>query len=535
MALSLHPMSIACMLLRSPVFQAIAWRFARVFMRTDRAVARNGTLATLGSANRAQTIARRVEGRVVAYRDFVGQSYESEYRQRPVLDKAGYIQRYSMLQLLGDDWKSMFAVFKSSGSSGSPQYWPQLKRGHRISKWGFRLHLEQCFQIHRQKSVAIVGLSLGSWMGGDYLSWVLKCIAMDAEYPFCVFAPGNHLEEIVEMISEVQNHVDQVILFICPAAIGHLHFLAQHRGVPLQLAKLRYIVLGAPFPESMRLSLANRAGVPLGQSFLLSLYGSADTGPLGVESTVSIAIRQLLALDPAFGRQMGIEEPTPHLFHYCAPDAYLENVNDELFVTRWQGIPLVRYNLHDSVQFLDWPTLRSSVLLGLGSRSPDPRLFRIVQESSNALPPILAMRGRADRCLILCGTNLAEGVLDAAIRCADLDPILTGAYEARIEYENDRQFLRLDLELKPGVSDAAAIDRRVYASLVGTLGRLQPEFFEDWRNMYQLWDDDPDRRILRLDYHCWPTLSRSLETQPKAPGIKGVSPPTPIVRNPTQG
>lgn len=526
MAMSLDPMPAACALVRNRVLMHVALRLVGVFADTDRKTAPDGTLATVGSVRRAQSVARRAKAEVPAYRDFAHRdlnaclSAHGAIEETRVLDKAGYVRRYPVSQMLADDWRDTFTIFRSSGSSGSPQYWPQLKRTHRFSKWAFRMHLEHCFQIHRRNSIAIVGLSLGSWVGGDHVSWLLKCIAMDAAYPFCVFAPGNHHEEIIEMISDVQRYVDQIILFVCPSAIGHLHHLAQQRGISLPLAKLRYIVLGEPFPESLRLSLAARAELKFEQNLLFSVYGSADTGTLGIESPASVAIRQLVTLNPALRQEIGIEDPVPHLFHCCAPDAYLERVNGELCVTRWQGIPLVRYNLHDSVRFFDWPTLRAVVLQSRNIRSNDQPLLHAVRLSSNALPSVLAIQGRADRCLILCGTNLTETMLDAAVRCAELDPFLTGAFEARIEYENDRQFLNFELELRPGLREDNSLDARVYASLVGALGRVQPEFLDDWRNMYQLWDDDPVQRILRLNYCSWPTLSKSLETQPKQKGVR---------------
>ena len=111
-------------------------------------------------------------------------------------------------------------------------------------------------------------------------------------------------------------------------------------------------------------------------------------------------------------------------------------------------------------------------------------------------------------------------MLDAAIRNTELDSILTGAYEARIVYENDRQFLKFELEMKPDLVLDDVLDRRVYASLVAALGRVQPEFLDDWRNMYQLWDADPLQRILRVNYHHWPALSKSVELQPKQRGIR---------------
>jgi hypothetical protein len=55
---------------------------------------------------------------------------------------------------------------------------------------------------------------------------------------------------------------------------------------------------------------------------------------------------------------------------------------------------------------------------------------------------------------------------------------------------------------------------------VQELGRVQPEFLDDWRNMYAAWDHDPARRILQI--HCveWPGLSDPAAGQIKQRGVQ---------------
>jgi phenylacetate-CoA ligase len=198
-------------------------------------------------------------------------------------------------------------------------------------------------------------------------------------------------------------------------------------------------------------------------------------------------------------------DPVPHLFHFAPPDAYLETIDGQLCVTRWQGIPLVRYNLHDSARLISWRALREVALNA--AESP----FRVVVEGAgDGLPDLIAIAGRADRCLILCGTNITEAMLDEAVAsCAAAG--LTGRYRASIVYEDQRQRLRLELE----TSGSPAEDP--YPRLVQALGRVQPEFRDDWSSVYRVWDDDPARRVLRLEFIPWPGLAQS--TAIKSRGI----------------
>jgi phenylacetate-CoA ligase len=168
--------------------------------------------------------------------------------------------------------------------------------------------------------------------------------------------------EIIDIITDVEPRVDLIVLFLCPSYIRYLQLRAESLGKTLPLSKLRYMVLGESIPECMRMSLQARAGVPPHEPFMLSSYASADTGMLGIESPSSVALRKLLTLNEGLAAELGFSQPVPHLFHYCAPDAYLETIDGELCVTRWQGIPIVRYNLHDRVRLYRWRTPRGAVL-----------------------------------------------------------------------------------------------------------------------------------------------------------------------------
>ncbi len=478
----------------------------------------NFKLTHLGSQTGAEATAVRAERNVSAYAKFLAaHTFEREkgFAARPFVDKKSYLTAYNFAELLGDDFDRTFTIFKSSGSSGQAFYWPQLKDAHRSSSDSLRRLLEGSFAIHQRRTLAIVGLALGSWIGGEHFSWVLKSMAVESPYPFSVFSPGSCHDEIIEMARRASPFVDQIILFVCPSAIAHLILRAEQTQRPLPLAKMRYIVIGEPFPESVRLSLQRKSGVAGAEPVLLSVYGSADTGALGFESPASIALRQILNENRQLATDLGASGPVPHFFHCCAPDAFIESVNGELCITRWQGIPLVRYNLHDSVLLYAWPALRQRLL----AESCDPILKSVI-EAAPELPDLIAIPGRSDNCLILCGSNISETMLDAAVRSEELSAWLTGMYKARVILDDERQYLELALEFKSGAAANRENIDAVYRALVQTLGREQPEFLDDWRNVYCKWDDDPPRRILRLHCVAWPELSRGTEKEIKQRGIR---------------
>ncbi|MBI3037680.1 hypothetical protein HYY75_01330 [bacterium] len=476
----------------------------------------------LGSKEIAERVAEKAENSVPAYGKFL-EKYKfgrgSPFEARPIMDKASYISAHPFSELLPKNHEDIFTIFKSSGSSGHSFFWPQLKQSHRHSANLLRTFLETAFFVDQGKTLAIVGLALGSWIGGDYFSWILKSMAVETPYSFAVFSPGNHHEEIIEIIIKAEIFVDQIILFVCPSAISRLHLRADQRGFPLPKAKMKYVVIGEPFPESLRFSILENSRCSENSSVMLSVFGSADTGVLGFESSATVAIRQLLSRNSKLLSDLQLPVPVPHFFHSCAPNAYLESENGELCVTLWQGIPIVRYNLHDSCRLYNWKEFRNSILAFDGFNPEDEPFKACLWASKESLPDIIAIQGRSDSCLILCGTNITEGMLDEAVKCSELESVLTGVYKAQICYENERQFLELHLEFSPHNKIDSALLDRVYSLLIQALGRVQPEFLDDWRNVYKFWDDDPSKQIIRIKPFSWPALSQTLGAKIKQRGI----------------
>ncbi|MEO0843505.1 MAG: hypothetical protein AAF063_32120 [Cyanobacteria bacterium J06643_5] len=477
----------------------------------------------LGSKQLASEVAQRVQKSVPAYQNFLQKqqvNIEDVFENLPPLDKETYALAYPWKELLADNYDECFCINRSSGSSGKPFYWPQMKSENRSSPVGFKNFLEGAFAIHRKKTLAILGYSLGSWVGGDALSWVLKSMAIDTTYPFMVFSPGSNLDEIIEMISTMESLVEQIIVFIVPSAIPYLHLKASELQISLPLDKIRYMVGSEPFPESLRASLQKRSGLGDEVSFMYSIYGSADTGTLGIESQATVTLRKILYRNQNLATKLGFESPIPHFFHFSSKDIFLETIHGHLCVTRWQGIPLVRYIVYDKVSLYSWKELKQAVLNSeyLDSEN-NQALIEILSNTNDQLPDLIAVTGRADKSVILSGNNFTEYMLDAAIKSEELDDILTGLYQAQEICEEDRQYLAIDLEIRQNISPDRSLIDRVYYFLIQSLGQLQPSFLNYWQDIYSNWDNDLQKRILKLNFVPWPTLSEKAKTSIKQRGI----------------
>lgn len=465
---------------------------------------------SLGWQETAYTVFDRARACIPAYQRFLrehGVPNNALFEQLPIADKKSYVLTTHPGDFAISSEHEIFTFFRSSGSSGTSFLWPQLKGDYRWATKRMRAFLENAYAVNRRRTLALVCMGLGSWVGGDYYSWILKNVALDASYQLTIASPGDQHEEAIEIIHANSDNYEQVLVIICPSMLGYLRLLATTLGKPLPLRKLRFLVAGETFPEAIRLRLQALSSQDTSEPVMLSIYGSADTGALGSESPASVAMRQLLHHNPELNGELNLGTTSPNLFHFTGTDTYLETVNGDLCVTRWQGVPLIRYNLHDHTSLLSWSGLRSFALRACRMTNENRPLLNMI-EQADELPDVIAVHGRSDSSLILGGTNFTESMLNEAIGSAALASMLTGAYRASVTEESDRAMMSLEIEFQESITpDQKQLDI-IYPLLVEALSTVQPEFASDWQSVYRRWDHDLSRCVLRLKGYSWPELSR---------------------------
>jgi phenylacetate-CoA ligase len=472
---------------------------------------------SLGSKFLAHRVAKRIQKKIPAYQKFLAQQgiqIPAKFADFPISDKHSYILPSSLEELSGDRLNHSVSLYRSSGSSGNAYYWSMLRSTNRFAIPATKFFLEKTFQIHKKKTLIIIAASLGSWLGGEHFSWTFKSLAQRVRYPLTVFTPGSNLEEIVTIIDQLNYFFEQIIILISPSFIPLLHHKAATLNLTLDLSKLKYLVTSEYFPESLRQTLRKKAQLPSEEVFMVSMYGSADTGGLGVESPASIAMRQLLEEYPDLREYLGIKLPLPIFFHSIRFDSYLEQIDQKFCITQWQGIPLLRYHLFDQVHFYSWKSLKKAIL-ETELIDQDHPLRKVIKTANNFLfdvtSDMIAVSGRFDKTLILGGTNFSEAMLDSAIKSESLSHFLTGLYRAEILYNNEQFQLSLDLELNPNLVQTQAIEELIYTEIIQQLSKIQPEFAKDWQEIYQDWEVTSNKQILKLHFLPSPSLSNLRE------------------------
>ena len=493
-------------------------------------------VSELGSKEQAWSVVRRMYAESPAYREFLNKTSPKlgdtpnttelpkhfEWQDLPVLTKKSFYSQYRLFDMMPESNRGkIYSYLRSSGAMAAREadrvgpsakgfFWPILLEPMAEMSDGFAGIITQMLASSNRPTLFIVGLSLGSWAGGENIGFVSKLAALSSTLPITVFSPGNQHDEIVEMVDFAHAQYERVIIACCPSAIYYILKAAEGAGVTLPMEKISFMVTGEPFAEELRLELTRMSGGERRAPAMFSVYGSADTGFSGMESSLLIQIRQNLLKDPRIGEALKLRTGSiPSFFHMDQRKQFFESVNGELVVTAWQGLPLVRYNLEDRVQLFDWKEVCGAML----ELTPDDRqrkLWKFVSEQN--WPGVAAVYGRSKGCLYLCGTNVFDSMLEEVVVGSSLlDEQMTGHFVVWVDGTKTQQQLHWQIEVKdPAIAANLDFSDRLYEEFCDSLGRLQPEFKEDFAKLYSR-VNSRDERVFQFHF----SKPGSVEKHPK--------------------
>ncbi len=475
-------------------------------------------MSTLGSQQNAWNNFKRMMVGSQAYQKLIearlkdlGKSNleDLSWQEVPVITKNDFYSAHPWQEVLPrESYKDIYTLYRSSGTTATKTsrgfFWPQLKSDFLRMVPAFRESVVETYKLNQKSTLMIIGLSLGSWAGGEQFSFVFKDIAINNDYPLVVFTPGNLHAEIIELIEKCHDEFNQVLIALCPSAIFYLERLAQKMNYRLPLEKITFLVLGEPFPEALRTDLQKRSGRNIQEPIMFSMYGAADAGVMGMESAELVMLRQFIGNHSEMALALGFTPYSiPNLFHVNSMNSnlYLEQINDELVITKWQGLPLVRYNLQDKCKLFSWETL--CMLAASFDRSQEALWLKRKDEK---LGDVIAIWGRSKGCIFLCGSNIFETMLQEVILKSSLAPLITGAFVVWIDLQMGRQILHWQIELKSGVKEPS---NDIHSEFVELLCKQQPEFADDYDKFYRPSEDD-GLRIFQFHFCKDKTLSESI-------------------------
>ncbi|OGR41421.1 MAG: hypothetical protein A2X35_10455 [Elusimicrobia bacterium GWA2_61_42] len=468
-----------------------------------------------GDPGLALAVARKAAAEVPAYTRLLKETGRLEsllngacgIEDLPVTDKDSYCLPNDAGSLVAASLrKDVNGFFFSSGSSGRPFCWPRLKSApHSLSLSGW---LQDTYRVGEKITLTVVALNMDGWIAGMNTALALNQFALEAPFPFMASFPGSDYEQALQTIAMADPSVEQVVVFIYPVAIPYFLKLAQDLGIALPLRKMRFATTGDPFSEPFREHLDELCGAAWPETALASFsYSSADTRVIGTESRVSRALSRLLHLDGGLRRAFGLGENLPNLYISVPKEELplIEEVDGELVFTRWQPIPIVRYNLHDKGELWDWAETRRLVL-GASLPASLNHLREEFARLETAPGDLVALFGRS-KALYFYGLYLDERAFSELMRLPKLQAFAPGLFQVAPGGDQLHPRLIWDIELGQPGPDAAATDAAFYRALIDGLTAIYPHFGVNYKNFLQKWDADPAKRVFQLNFHAYPALS----------------------------
>lgn len=374
------------------------------------------------------------------------------YKNLPILDKKNYLKKYELEELCLDGKLSdKYLIDRSSGYSGTSFFWPRMIEEDKDYPTYMKLAYEQFYGIDQKSTLMIITLSLGTWVGGEKISWATREIALSGKHPFTVVTPGTNIDEVLEIVQFFKKKYDQIVIVGYPPFVKNVIDEGTRRGVDWKSFTLKIGLGGEGYSEDWREYVRDNIGMD--KKDLMGIaggYGAADLGmSVGREYPISVLIRKLANQNKALARELFGGESIPSLCQYNPATFYIEAVQNELVFSCLAGIPLVRYNIHDRGGVIPF----TKALDIVRSHGFDP--IKLLLEHGYTTRdiwklPFFYVYGRSDGTAIIDGTNVYPDNINPAL-CSDEGRMI---HSYQMEVKQDDKFnehLYVYLELHPNI------------------------------------------------------------------------------------
>lgn len=368
---------------------------------------------------------------VKAYRDFLqdnGANEVKRWQDIPICDKQNYLLKYPLKDMAKDDISKAFLIGTSSGFSKSGSvFWLKEAIDEDAYLKAVKELLIDNYAIDKKKTLIIVSLAFGTWIGGMQLASTLRNLASSMD-GITVATPGLDLNEAVQIAKEFGSFYDTILWVVNPSSINIIYSLLKDEKTLLD-KKIAFPVVGEYFSENFRESIAMKFGYDKSYPFALRTgYGSADAGDLGIESKETIILRKFLNNDKELCKKLFLQDEAPMMFEKNSKTLF-EFIDGKMIVTKEQFIPLIRYNTKDIGGMLKKEKLKNIIDKQLYEKLPDE---------------ILYVFGRVSDNIIFYGTNLNVSKIGDFLSSLK-DMSYGGLFEVSEIKQDDISFFKFDI------------------------------------------------------------------------------------------
>ncbi len=336
-----------------------------------------------------------VKKHVPAYKKFLTENKATDikiWEDIPMMNKENYLLKYETPETVREgEIGKCFLIGSSSGfSKKGTVFWLKEAGNEEAYLNAVEESLKNLYNIDKKKTLIVVSLAFGTWIGGMQLACTMRQLAAKTNYTLTSCFPGLDLEEGTQIVKEYKNLYDQTLWITNVSNIPIIYSLLKDDKKLLD-GYVYFPVVGEYFTENYRESFARKFGHREDEEVVLwTGYGSADTGDLGIESKETIRLRKFFLKNSMLCKEIFNSKGPPMILEKSS-DAYIEIINGNIVVTKDQLIPLVRYDTKDSGGLLERKKLKGKIPENLFNKLPETMLY---------------VFGRVSDSIVFYGTNL---------------------------------------------------------------------------------------------------------------------------------
>jgi len=452
------------------------------------------------------TLFRHASKRVPAYGKFLSEQSVSadgvrptDFVDLPIVTKKNYLDCYPLSELLLDgSFDDADLISTSSGSSGDPFYWPRGEVAGSESAVQHEFILDH-FDTRNRETLCVLAYAMGTWIAGTYTMDALRRLKREG-HRLTVITPGIDVDENVRILDRLAPQFGQTIIFGYPPLVDEILTAAARKDLDFSNSRVRLVFAGESVTEDWRSRMERMIGVDESETGSLLIYGTADAGVVGFETSRSRAIRLMAAEDPLLHAELfpGVGY-LPTLVEFDSDLRWIEAVDGEIVFTARNSLPLIRYAIGD-----------------FGAVVPSEVMEETLTKFGYEIPPgtrrpFVAVYGRPEIATTFFSLNIYPENVKPGLDHSSFDLHLTGRFVISTEQPSleRRPFLALQVELTQGVAPSAElaghVARKVVESMCSTNAeyrRLHLELGDDAEPMVELFPNGSPQFAVAVK-HRW--------------------------------
>lgn len=342
-------------------------------------------------------------------------TFEDFQKKVPIIDKDNYVKKYKLKDRCLGELPEMGTVSMSSGSSGTPSFWPRLARQDQMLPKYFENFYLQNWNIDKKSTLFVVTMALGAWIAGQLVSGATKAIADSGKYPLTLITPGADVEQITRLLKELGKEYDQIIITVYPSLLVPILDAGEKKNIDWKRLNIKLWIGGEPVSGKWLKRVRSRLNAdPKDISFVANVYGTSDAGGIGFSTPLSSLITNLSSKNKQLAKSLFDSENLPSLIQYSPMGYFIEEANGKIIINYMSGVPLIRYRICDSGGVISFKKIKET-LKKHGYDVGEMLLKKGYEKNTTWKWPFLYVFGRSDNTVSIGGANVYPENVESAL------------------------------------------------------------------------------------------------------------------------